>query len=472
MRSLKSRLMYGIIGGIILLLIGFDFIVYNVISRTLYSQFDTSLESVAGLISASVEWDNNKIDFEFDVKMTPEFAGGTTLSYYELWRDDGVAIGKSPSLGSDELVRFEPGNHPYAFRTFVMEGGRSVRAVAMNFVPRVEKNKSQQADAVQSFTLVVARDAGILLSHLRFLKCLLLVASIVITALACVIVAVVVKKVLTPLSLVAGQIEHISEDNLKSRIAGENLPTEITPIQKQLNSLLERLEASFERERSFNANVAHELRTPLAGMRSIIDVTLMRDRDMVEYRSALSESLSIIKNMEEMVARLLMLARIESCQIKFNTERIKLGEMIDKCWRTFSDRAFAAGIVFENHLKKDLACESDKTGLSIIVSNLLDNAVEYTNHNGRIWITAQKTDNSVDIVFENTGNQLTKEQIKSVFDCYWQGDISRSHTGVHFGLGLAMVKRMVELLGGKIRAEVPNGLFSIHVCLPIAKDSL
>jgi hypothetical protein len=64
------------------------------------------------------------------------------------------------------------------------------------------------------------------------------------------------------------------------------------------------------------------------------------------------------------------------------------------------------------------------------------------------------------------------QQIKSAFDCYWQGDISRSHTGVHFGLGLAMVKRMVELLGGKIRAEAPNGLFSIHVCLPIAKDSL
>lgn len=470
MKSLKARLMYGMIGGVVLLLIGFDFIVYNAISRTLYSQFDASLESVARLISASVEWKDDELDFEFDVKMTPEFTGGTTLSYYELWGDDGVAIGKSPSLGDSELFRFDTENHPHVFKTFRMKDGRSVRAIAMKFMPRVDKDNKKAT--VQSFTLVVARDAGILLSHLHFLKSLFLIASIAITALACVIVAIVVKKVLTPLSSVAGQIEHIREDSLKSRIVGENLPTEIAPIQKQLNSLLERLEASFERERSFNANVAHELRTPLAGMRSIIDVTLMRNRDAAEYHSALSESLSIIKNMEEMVVKLLTLARIESGQIKFNTERIILGEMIDKCWRYFSEKALAAGIVFENHLQKDLVCESDAAGLSIIVSNLLDNAVEYTNRNGRIWVTARKMDNSVDVVFENTGNQLTEEQMKSVFDCYWQGDTSRSRTGVHFGLGLAMVKQMVELLGGKIRVEAPNGLFSIHISLPIAKDSL
>lgn len=470
MRSLKSRLMYGMIGGMAVLLIGFDLIVYHAISRTLFSQFDSSLESVARIMSASVEQDNNNINFEFDVKMMPEFAGGTRAAYYEFWKDDGTPIAKSPSLGSNDLVWFKPENHPHTSKSFVMKDGRSVRAVAVNFLPRTEKNNSNAVDTPQSIILMVARDAGNLLEHLQFLKYLLSFASAGIISLACAVAAIVVRRGLAPLSAVAAQIDNISEDNLKSRIAGEHLPVELAPIQRQLNNLLTRLEASFERERAFNADVAHELRTPLAGIRSIIDVTLTRDRDAAEYRSALSESLSIINNMEEMVAKLLMLARIESGQMTFSWGQIRPAELVDRCWHPFSDKAAAAEIIFDNRLDGNLVWKSDATALSMIFSNLLDNAVEYTNHGGRIWATAGKIDTGIEIIFENTGNQLTKQQLESVFDCYWQGDASRSRTGVHFGLGLPLVKRIVELLGGKIRVETPNGLFSIHIYLPPVKS--
>ncbi|MBU2597264.1 MAG: HAMP domain-containing histidine kinase, partial [Planctomycetes bacterium] len=198
-----------------------------------------------------------------------------------------------------------------------------------------------------------------------------------------------------------------------------------------------------------------------------IDVALTRYRDTEEYRSALAESLSVVKNMEEMVSRLLMLARNESGQTALNKEQIKLAQMVDKCWEAFCSKADEAGIVFENSIDANFVCKSDAAGLSMIFSNLLSNAAEYTNRGGRITAAAQKTEHSIEIIFENTGNQLTKQHAQMVFDCFWQGDVSRSSTGVHFGLGLALVKQIVELLGGKIRAEVSGDLFSIHTYLPL-----
>jgi signal transduction histidine kinase len=459
--------MYGMITGMVVLLIGFDIIVYHIISHEMFNQFDASLESAAHIISASVEWSDNKLDFEIDNSLMPEFAGNKKTAYYELWADDGTVIKKSPSLGNDELIRVKTAGHSRIFKSFVMKNGHRVRLVIISFLPNKEKETPDANEVSKSFVLAVARDAGNLLEHLQFLKYLLSIASTGIIALACVVAAVVVKKGLVPLSTVAAQIDNIREDNLKSRITGKHLPVEILPIQKRLNSLLERLETSFERERTFNANVAHELRTPLAGIRSIIDVALTRHRDAEEYRSALSESLSVVNNMEEMVSRLLMLARNESGQTSLKKEQIKLTQMVDKCWGDFAGKAAEAEIVFANRIDANILCNSDAAGLSMIFSNLLNNAAEYTNRGGRIEAAAGKIENGIEIIFKNTGNKLTEQQAQAVFDSFWQGDASRSNTGVHFGLGLALVKQMVELLGGKIRAEVLSDLFSIHIHLPL-----
>jgi two-component system, OmpR family, heavy metal sensor histidine kinase CusS len=468
MQSLKSRLICGMITGMTVLLIGFDLIIYHTISHTLFSQFDESLKSAANLLSASVEQDNkdNKFDFEFNVERMPEFVGGKKPAYYELRSSDGTVIRKSPSLGSDDLVWFKPVNHSHISKMFKMKNGRIVRAIAANFLPNTEDD-SNAANISQPLILIVAYDAGELLEQLRFLKYLLCIVSAGILSLAYIVAEVVVKQGLAPLSAVAAQIDGISENNLKSRISGENLPAEIVPIERQLNSLLSRLEASFEHERTFNANVAHELRTPLAGLRSIVDVALTRNRDAGEYRIALSELLSVINNMEEMVAKLLELARITNGQMAFSREQIKPAELVDKCWQSFSDKAAAAEITFENCIDKNFVWQSDPIALSIIFSNLLNNAAEYTNRGGKIRVTAQKINSGIEIIFENTGNQLTPQQAETVFDCFWQGDASRSSTGVHFGLGLSLVKQMVELLGGKIRAEVSNDLFSTYMHLPL-----
>jgi two-component system, OmpR family, heavy metal sensor histidine kinase CusS len=471
MWSLKLRLLFGMIIGMVSLLIIFSLLIYHSISRTSFKQFDASLESTAHMLSASVEQDKKGLSLDFDTQLTPEFASGKKTAYYEFWHDDGTVAGKSPSLGDKDLGQFislaSISRWP-AFCSFKRNEDRPMRAVVVKFVLRSDKDDPNAVRTPQPLTLTVAKDARQLLGQLRQLQYLLLITSLSIIGIACGIAAVVVGQGLIPLNTVAAQIDNIKEDNLSSRISSEALPAEIVPIQKKLNSLLTRLEASFERERAFNADVAHELRTPLAGIRSIIDVTLTRVRDTNEYQSALTECLEITVKMQAMVDNLLLLARVENGQMKFGREQIKISELIDGCWRSFAVKAANCVLVFENKIDANFMCESDAAGLSMVFSNLLDNAVEYTNQGGRISVTAQKITDGVAITFENPGKPLDSEQVAKVFECFWRGDSSRSGTDVHCGLGLTLVKRIIEALGGSVLAQSQNGLFSIRLTLPFS----
>ncbi len=468
MPSLRTRLLMGIVGGMVLLLIVFSVIIYMVIRRALIDQFDASLAATARILAASVEQDDEKIELELDFEKMPEFQRTQRPAYYQLWSQDGTVVARSPSLGTEDISRLDALLDEPVFRALQMKTGQPGRAAALKFKPRIEDlDANQMPPEQQTLTLVVARDAADLQYNLQFLRWLLLSASLGTVTLSLLIAAFVVRQGLSPLISLAAEIASISENNLTTRIGTEQMPAEVLPVRKKLNDLLARLEDSFNRERRFTADVAHELRTPLAGIRSIIEVTLTRLRNENEYQAALSDCLAISKNMQATVDNLLTLARIDAHQMTFRRDRILLAELVNSSWRPFSDRARQRSIVFENRIPPEMTCESDTDSLSIVLSNLMDNAVEYTNQAGQIWTTARRTDVSVEFTIANTGCQLNNEQASQVFDCFWRGDSSRTDTGVHCGLGLALVQKLVAALGGCANVEVLNGgIFTLRLAIP------
>jgi len=463
MRSLRSRLLFGIVCGMLLLLLVFSLVVYAVIRRALVSRFDASLASTARILAASVELDGDEVDLEVDVQQMPEFLRKDRPSYYQLWRPDGSAVLKSPLLGADDLMHLESSINTLVFATSRDKNNVPLRAVGLKFVPGLSDSDNKE----QTLTLVVAGDASGLQRQLGFLQWLLLAASGVTTALSVFIAAVVVRQGLNPLNSIAAEIAAVNQDDLAVRVGATSVPTEIAPIKNRLNDLLSRLEAAFKRERRFTCDVAHELRTPLAGIRSTIEVTLQRARDPAEYQTVLSECLAIVESMQTMVNNLLMIARLDACQVTFRREQIHPAELVDSCWRPFSEKAVERGIAFENRVPNDVTVNSDRENFSMILSNLLDNAAEYTNDAGHIWVTADRADNSTGISIANTGCQLTSEQVAQAFDCFWRGDSSRAGTGAHCGLGLALVQRLIKALGGSASVEVqPGGIFTVRLTLP------
>ena len=478
--SLRIRLIIGVITGILLLLTVFSLIVYSVIRRALINQFDASLTSTAQILAASAELNDGEIDLELDVEYMQEFQRTDRPTYYQLWHK-GTVVMRSPSLGKDDLLRFEGPLDVPVFRA-LKRNGRPLRAIGLKFEPRGVKkperdrdhkrNECNQQAKRQTLTLVVARDATELQDQLRFLLWLLLIASAGTIILSFLVAALVVRQGLRPLTAIAGEIAAIRENDLSTRIGITSVPAEILPIKNRLNDLLSRLEEAFKRERRFTADVAHELRTPLSGIRSTIEVTLTRARDSSEYQTVLSECLAIVENMQTMVSNLLMIARLDARQITFRRARINLAELVNCCWRPFSDRALEHEIVFENRIPLEMTCESDPENLSTALSNLLDNAIEYTNKGGQIRTTARQAHDTIEITVANTGCKLTSEQVTHVFDCFWRADPSRTATGIHCGLGLSLVQRIVRALGGSTSADVQaDGVFTVRLTLPDIKES-
>jgi signal transduction histidine kinase len=172
-----------------------------------------------------------------------------------------------------------------------------------------------------------------------------------------------------------------------------------------------------------------------------------------------------------MVTNLLMLGRLDAHQITFRREPIRLAELVNSCWQPFSGRALKRSIVYQNRIPDAMTCQSDPDNLPLVLSNLFDNAVEYTNEGGRIWTAARRVNDSVEICIANTGCTLTSEQAVKLFDCFWRADSSRPDTGVHCGLGLALVQRTITALRGSASAEVHDRIFTVRLTLPHPPDT-
>jgi two-component system heavy metal sensor histidine kinase CusS len=468
MTSLRMRLLVGSVGGMVLLLAALSLIVYGTIRRALFEQFDAGLESTAQLIAAVVEQDVDEVELGLEVQQMPEFRDTGHGAYFQLWGPEEAVLAKSPALRDEDLWRIGDNAVSPTFADLHNSGGRTLRAIAVRFLTRPADKDGEPPVEMKPMTmrLTVARDATELRGQLRSLRWLLATASAAVAVLALLIAAVVVRHGLAPLNAIATQIGGIRANDLTVRIETERTPAEIAPVKERLNDLLSRLQASFQRERRFTADVAHELRTPLAGLRSTIEVTLLRAREGQEYQVVLSDCLGIVQNMQVMVNNLLMLARLDARQMVLRRDRILLADLVDGCWRPFAERAEQRRITFESAIPHDLTCLGDADNLSMVASNLLANAAEYTNKGGRIWVATQRADGHVALTISNTGCSLRQEQIAQVFDCFWRSDASRRDAGIHCGLGLALVQKLMQALGGSATAELqPEGVFVVRINL-------
>jgi len=480
--SLRTRLLLGVIVSSVLLLGILCAILYAITRNTLLAQFDNSLLSTARMLSAVVEKENyeeehyaeknkasenhsgSKLDFEFDVRMTPEFNNLNGGGYYQFWNHDKTLIVRSPSLGKANLPYFGEESSTDTYRQCLLPDDKPGRAVSYRFIPRTKEEIHTQDD---HFIIVVARDSSQLYDFLGFFRWLLINCSLAIIVLSGFVAAKVTRIGLQPVYTLADEIESVDEKALEQSFSTETYPVELVPICKCLNDLLERIKNSFQRERRFNADVAHELRTPLAGIRSVLEVTSTRTRETEEYKTAISECLEISKRMQSIVNNLLILARMDGGQVALRCETIGLKKFIDSIRQSFTPNVLDKNITFENSVPGTLTVKSDPDQLHIIISNLIDNAVEYTNNSGNIRITARQSESLTKIAFTNTGCQLTEEQLLQIFDCFWRGDLSRTDTGIHCGLGLALVQKIIKILGGICSAKTnEDGLFVLELSLP------
>ena len=196
----------------------------------------------------------------------------------------------------------------------------------------------------------------------------------------------VVSRGLYPLAQVAQKIRGMDETGLKARLAAGGVPQEIEPVVRQLNGLLERLDAAFDRERALTADVAHELRSPVAEIRTIAEIALNRLREPEEYREALGDALNAAQVLQGLIEKLLVLARVEAGQVTPELRRVALKPILMQQWEQVRSSADVRGVKFEDRCSPEAVVRADATLLEVILANILSNAPSYTPDGGQISV--------------------------------------------------------------------------------------
>jgi signal transduction histidine kinase len=464
MTTLRRRLLVWTAAGMALVLAVFAGVLYAAIARALVANFDSGLATTARMIAASVKQERSQIEVEFEEQITPEFLPGPRPAYYALWRPDGTILSRSPSLAGADLPCPAPGAGPH---DLALPDGRAGRAAVLEFRPLPDEDgATSPAPDAPLLALAVARETAPMDAQLAALRWLLAGAGGAMLAAAALVAWAVVRQGLRPLADVADRIAAVRADALGVRLPAAGLPAEIAPVVARLNELLARLEEAVGRERRLTADLAHELRTPLAGMRSALQVALRRPRPAADYASTLRECLEIVEAMQHVGDNLLLLAALEAGQAEVRPETLHPAALVADLWRPHEAQARARGVQVESRMPADLACRGDRALVTMALANVLANAAEYVDDGGRIEMSGERAGATVRLAVANTGCRLSADEAARVFDRFWRADAARAATGLHCGLGLSLVARAMDAQGGEAAADAADGRFTVRLVLP------
>lgn len=447
MGSLRIRLILSTVGAMSCLLLVSGVALYILLSRAMVTTVDDSLLAATRLVAPLVEYEDGGVDL--DMENLPQRATGTQ-NLVELWTADGRKIRRSAALGDHNLPRFGGALDAGELRSFTLPNGVPARAAGVTFTV---KGNDEDTSPVRA-TLVVARPMVELNRQLARMKWALAYSFAGIIVAVSGVGLLVIGRGLRPLRRLTQQVESIGHESLSTRLEESGQPEEIASISRGVNGLLSRVQAAFERERGFASDVAHELRTPLAGAQSIIDVTLGQRREAADYIEALKRLRGIVRDQETMVVKLLALARMEAGLVRVESSAVNLADAIRDAWSPWTAAAKERALQVTRDVPEELKLRTDRQLLNLLLSNVLGNAVEYCDRGGSIDIDATAACQQVSIRVSNSGCEMNPADANKVFDRYWRGDASREGTGTHSGLGLALVQRAVRLIRGRVDARI------------------
>jgi two-component system heavy metal sensor histidine kinase CusS len=463
MRSLRGRLTLWLLAGAGLLLAAGGLLLDRVISARLLRELDAALIEQAKSLQASTEQQDGAIALEFAAGVMPEFSSGRAPDYFELWRADGTVLARSPSLGARDLARSRRPSGLPRFADLALPDGRPGRRVEVRYRPQVEQAGAVLTPAPAgspTVTLVVARDRADLDAFLASLHLTLALGALGLLAGLAVLVKIVVGLGLKPLDDLARRLEAMDAGSLGEAVVIADAPAELVPTLRHLNGLLARLDESFERERTFSANLAHEMRTPLAELRTITEIALKWPDDPAASAGALDEIRGIGLQMETVVVNLLALARCDGGQQTVRTSRVSPREVAASCWHAVAPEAAGKGISLDLEIPEDLALVTDREKLGLILSNLFANAAAYGTPGRAVTCSAAVSGGAFALRIANSTPELTPADLPRIFDRFWRKDAARSE-GRHAGLGLSLVSALCELLGFTREARLRGDLFEI-----------
>ncbi len=252
-----------------------------------------------------------------------------------------------------------------------------------------------------------------------------------------------------PLRDIVRKIRRISASELNTRLAPASVPRELVDLAVSFNEMLQRVDEAFHRLSDFNADIAHELRTPITNLMTQTQVGVSRARTVEQYREILYSNMEEYERMAQMVSDMLFLAQTDSSPHKRDDAELDLAKEVRALFDYYEGWADERGVSLA--LQGSARVNADRPMLQRALGNLLSNAIRHTAAGETVRVLLDVApDGSVDIRVENPGVAIAPQHLPKLFDRFYRVDPSRQREGSGAGLGLAIVKSIVEAHGGTI----------------------
>lgn len=260
-----------------------------------------------------------------------------------------------------------------------------------------------------------------------------------------------------PVQGIIATASRITNNLRDQRIALPQRRDELYTLSTTINNLLDRIENAIKREKQFTSDASHELRTPLAVVKGTLEVLVRKPRDTKEYEEKIKYCISEVDRLNNLVDQLLLLARFEDQKVVVTNHEIALDELILESLERFSSKIESFQIAIDFTFEKHFYIVSDAYLVSIIIENLLSNALKYSTPKNKVRIVLDETASGVTCSFIDSGIGINSADLEKIYEQFYRSQATEHPAIKGTGLGLSLVKRLCELLNARLEIKSREG---------------
>ena len=435
----------------------------------LLSTLDTSMQAHAMSVAALVRYTEDATgNVYFDNTLLPPSIDPNHPDLFAVWADRSGLIARSDNWPKELEVPVGP-NHHWNFEW----NSIPYHALRVRHVPILDREEGKTFRP-QTLTIFYAAPTIRLRMQVRRAGAFIALAGLLLLTATVLLALRGIRRGLRPLEDLAHEAARVSAQNWQLRLPEEvSQVQELRPVTQSMTQMLERLQRSFDQQRQFLGNAAHELKTPVAVLKSTLQSLAQRPRSSDEYLSGIQESLEDLERLEQLLQWMLRLARAEQWAhgaLRRDLDVIDINATCEEAIERI--RSLAQSRNTEIHLSTNdpVPFRADPEDLQLVWINLLENAVRYSPDGSTIEVAvARNNGGPAQVTFQDHGPGILPQDLPHVFERFYRGDRSRTRATGGFGLGLAIAKALVEAYGGTISAESEAGRGTrMTVELPLA----
>lgn len=330
-------------------------------------------------------------------------------------------------------------------------------------LPPTVKSTSNQIDVQHTPLEVTDSTEGVLLQDviLRQVQSISLLMAGVTAIIGILGARWITQKALSPVNRLRQMVKNIQVDTLSQRVPLDGPPDQVKDLAEAFNHALERLEKAFEMQGRFVADASHEMRTPLATMRTNLEVLQLDPKATLSDYKEMSVTLTrTLDRLERLSNDLLLLARGE---LEVHKVPVNIEALLTEVVQNLMPFAKEYHVIINMKVQEGAVVLADERLLGIAFGNLIDNGIRYNRSGGSVEITVFGVDNGLTVQIQDTGEGIPSEELPRIFDRFYRVEKSRTRYRGGAGLGLAICEHIVKLHGGHIKASSTVGEGSIFI---------